>query len=183
MENHSIVPSADYVAAYILLARGQKVILDTDLAKLYGVTTRRLNEQVRRNRDRFPPDFMFRLNQKELHRLKRSDLDKDSHGGRRYSPIAFTEHGALMAANVINSEQAVKVSVLVVRVFVKLREMIGTHQELARKVEQLEQRLDSNDDAILKILETIKLLMDAPPPTPPEPKRKLIGFEAEKEGN
>jgi len=122
----------------ILLIRGEKVMLDSDLAELYGVDTRRLNEQVRRNLNRFPRDFMFRLTPAEYKNLRSQIATSSSHGGRRYLPYAFTEHGALMLANVLNSERAAQTSVQVVRAFVRLRQMLASNAELSRKLEALE---------------------------------------------
>jgi len=170
--DRAIVPIGQ-IEQRILLIRGQRVMLDADLAALYGVTTKRLNEQVHRNQDRFPEDFMFRLTQDEVSCL-RSQIatSKPSRGGRRYRPYAFTEHGAIMAASVLNSPRAVKVSVYVVRAFVKLREVLSTHKELARKLAELERRLDTHDAHIQDLITAIQHLM-APPP---EPRRRRIGF-------
>lgn len=161
----------------ILLIRGEKVILDADLAALYGVSTKRLNEQVRRNRERFPDDFMFQLTAAELSALKdqiggsnlRSQVATSrSHGGRRYLPYVFTEHGAIMAANVLNSERAVRASVEVVRAFVRLRQLLASNAELARKLEELEKKYDRQFKVVF---DAIRELM-----TPPSPTRKEIGF-------
>src|SRR5437870_1622467 len=170
----------------IRVIRGQKVILDSDLARLYGVSAKRLNEQVRRNRERFPEDFMFQLTSEEFAKLKsqtspsnlRSQIATSrSHGGRRYLPYAFTEHGAVMAANVLNSERAVAMSVYVVRAFVKLRKVLAESKELATKLEDLERqltgRLDLHEKAILKLFAQIKDLLDPPPP---QPNKRRIGF-------
>jgi len=163
----------------ILVVRGDKVILDADLAKLYGVTAKRLNEQVRRNGERFPEDFMFQLTKEEFTELKsefgapnlRSQIATSrSHGGRRYLPYAFTEHGAIMAANVLNSERAVLASVEVVRAFVRLRQMLASNAELARKLEELEAKYDRQ---FRVVFDAIRQLM-----APSEPKRKQIGFQA-----
>jgi hypothetical protein len=117
-------------------------MLDSDLAELYGVTTKRLNEQVKRNRQRFPADFMFQLTSDEATNLRsRIATSKQGRGGRRYRPYAFTEHGAIMAASVLNSYRAIEVSIYVARAFVKLREMLRTHKELARKLAELEKRI------------------------------------------
>lgn len=160
------------VESRILVLRGQKVILDRDLAELYGVTVKRLNEQVKRNRERFPADFMFPLTDKEDGILRSQIATSSSgHGGRRYPPHAFTEHGAIMAATVLNSPKAVEMSVFVVRAFVRLREMLGTNRQLAAKIKELERKLESHDTAIQEVLEAIKELM-APEPAP----RRRIGF-------
>ena len=124
----------------ILVLRGRRVLLDAELAMLYGVTTRRLNEQVRRNRKRFPDDFLFELTTEEFANLK-SRFATSSWGGRRKRPLAFTEHGAIQAATILNSPRAVEMSVFVVRAFVNLREVLSTNRELARRFEQLESRL------------------------------------------
>jgi hypothetical protein len=149
--------SAFAVESRILLLRHQRVILDADLAELYGVPVKVLNQQVKRNRERFPADFVFRLTAKE-HEVLRSQIvtSKKTRGGRRYTPYAFTEHGAIMAATVLNSEQAVQMSVFVVRAFVRVREMLATNRRLAGKIDELENRLDSHDSVILDLLAVMK---------------------------
>jgi hypothetical protein len=159
------------VESRILVLRQQKIILDSDLAELYGVPVKRLNEQVKRNEERFPPDFMFRLSDDEQKSLK-AQTSKAGRGGRRYAPYAFTEHGAIMAATVLNSERAVEMSVFVVRAFVRLREVLSTNQELAGKIDELEQRLDTHDASIQELIEAIRELM-APDPA----SGRRIGFE------
>jgi hypothetical protein len=161
------------VESRVLILRHQRVILDVDLAQLYAVPVKRLNEQVRRNQERFPADFMFQLNSKE-HEALRSQIatSKKGRGGRRYTPFAFTEHGAIMAATVLNSERAVAMSVCVVRAFVRLREMLATNRRLAGKIDELENRLDTHDSTIQDLIEAIKELM-----TPEDPPRKRIGFQ------
>jgi hypothetical protein len=160
----------------ILVLRGRRVLLDAELAVLYGVTTRRLNEQVRRNRKRFPDDFLFELTTEEFANLK-SRFATSSWGGRRKRPLAFTEHGAIQAATILNSPRAVEMSVYVVRAFVKLREVLSTNRERARRFERLESRLDSKltepDEAIAAILSAIRELM-----RPRDPPRRGIGFTA-----
>jgi phage regulator Rha-like protein len=161
------------VESRILFLRHQRVMLDVDLAKLYGVTVKRLNQQVARNQERFPSDFTFQLNSKEHESLRlQFATSKKSRGGRRYPPYAFTEHGAIMAATVLNSERAVQMSVFVVRAFVRLREMLATNRRLAGKIDELENRLDSHDSVIVDLIEAIKELM-----TPEEPSRVRIGFQ------
>jgi ORF6N domain-containing protein len=162
----------EQIGSRILLVRGHKVMLDSDLAGLYGVTTKRLNEQVTRNRERFPADFMFQLTPGETKRL-RSQIatSKRGRGGRRYRPYAFTEHGAIMAASVLNSRRAIEASIYVVRAFVKLREMLGARKELARKLAQLEKKIEGQDEEIMTLFEAIRLLME-----PPEKPSKRIGF-------
>jgi len=160
----------------ILLIRGQKVILDADLARLHGVTTKRLNEQVRRNQRRFPSDFMFRLTKQEVAALRSHFATSNiGRGGRRYLPYAFTEHGAIMAASVLNTQRAIDVSVYVVRAFVKLRKMISAHRELARKLSELERRIKGHDEQIWSLVEAIRQLMIPPEPEPAPPRRR-IGF-------
>lgn len=154
------------VESRILVLRGQKVILDSDLAELYGVPVKRLNEQVKRNRERFPTDFMFQLSPVERESLKSQiATSKGGRGGRRYAPYAFTEHGAIMAATVLNSNRAVEMSVFVVRAFVRLREVLATSQQLAGKIDELEERLDTHDTSIQDLIEAIRELMAPEPPT------------------
>jgi len=144
-------------------------MLDADLAVLYGVTTKRLNEQVKRNRDRFPADFMFRLTARETAGL-RSQIatTKSGRGGRRSPPVAFTEHGAVMLASVLNSPTAVYASIQVVRAFVRLRGILATHRDLARKLEDLERKYDAQ---FRVVFDAIRELMQ-----PLDPPRKRIGF-------
>jgi len=171
----------------ILILRGQRVILDADLARIYGVSTKRLNEQVKRNRERFPEDFMFRLTRDESERLnqvqfKEGALNRSQfatgsqkHRDPRFLPHAFTEHGAIMAANVLNSRRAVQMSVLVVRVFVRLRQMLATNKELAAKLAELERKVASHDGHIQSLFDAIRQLME-PEPSKAGPRR--IGFHA-----
>ena len=164
------------IASSIVVIRGQKVILDSDLARLYGVDTKRLNEQARRNAERFPEDFRFQVTAEEFADLRSQNATSSGgHGGRRKLPYAYTEHGALMAASVLNSPRAVEVSVYVVRAFVRLRQVLATHSELAGKLDELERhlesRLDVHDQQIALLLETIKQLL-----APPESKQQRIGF-------
>ena len=164
----------------IVVLRGDKVLLDAELAALYGVTTKRLNEQVKRNAERFPEDFMFRLTRAETEALNRSHFATGSqkHRDPRFAPYAFTEHGAIMAATILDSRRAIEMSVYVVRAFVLLRELLGSNRELARRFAQLEARLDKkltdHDAAIAAILSAIRELMN---PTPP--RRRGIGFTAD----
>lgn len=163
----------------IRVIRGQRVILGEDLAQIYGVVNWRLNEQVKRNQDRFPDDFMFRLTQMETEALtSQIAMSKKGRGGRRTLPYAFTEHGAFMVANVLNSPRAVQMSVFVVRAFVKMRQVLAENKELAAKLAELERtltaRLDDHEKAIVHILEEIKKLVE--PPLQPEPARRPIGF-------
>jgi hypothetical protein len=177
----------------IITIRGQRVILDADLARIYGVPTKRLNEQVRRNTERFPPDFAFILTEQEVTNLKsqfatssaglsRSQFATGStHGGRRKLPMVFTEHGAIMAANVLRSKRAIQMSVFVVRAFIRMRQMLTEQRNLARKLAELEKeltaRLDIHETAINEILGQIRGLL-SPPPQPEHPKKR-IGFLVE----
>jgi phage regulator Rha-like protein len=159
---------AERIESRILLIRGQKVMLDADLAALYGVETRVLVQAVKRNLERFPHDFMFQLNREEFHILRSQSVTSSHWGGRRYRPYAFTEHGAVMLASVLNSRVAVQASIQVVRAFIRLREILATHKELARKLAELEQKYDKRFKVVF---DAIRYLM-----TPPEKKRKQIGF-------
>jgi hypothetical protein len=158
----------------IMGVRGEKVILDSNLAELYGVETRRLNEQVRRNIHKFPDDFMFQLTKEEFDSLKSQIATSSSGwGGRRKPPLVFTEHGALQAANVLNSKQANKMSVFIVRAFVRLREMALTNVMLSRKVDQLEKRVSDHDEILIDLVREIRKLIETPKP---KGNRKAIGF-------
>jgi len=156
----------------ILFIRGEKVMIDSDLAEIFGVSTKRLKEQIRRNIDRFPKDFMFQLTEKEKAEVVANCGHLKKLRFSPYLPYAFTEHGAVMIANVLNSQTAVKASILVVRAFVKLREVISTHKELAVKLKLLENKSDKHDKEIRVLFEAIRQLMQ-----PPNPPRKLIGFK------
>jgi len=163
------------IASRIVTLRGERVLLDADLAALYGVETRRLNEQVRRNRRRFPPDFVFRMTREELENLM-SQFATSRWGGRRKLPYAFTEHGAIQAATILSTRRAVEVSVYVVRAFVQLRGVLTANRELAKRLDELEARIerkiDTHDRVIADILDAIRQLM-----SPPEPKpKRRIGF-------
>jgi hypothetical protein len=158
----------------ILLMRGQKVMLDADLAGLYGVTVGRLNEAVKRNRDRFPADFMFQLTDTEFANLK-SQIAISSYGwgGRRHPPYAFTEQGVAMLSSVLKSKRAVQVNIVIMRAFVKLREMLSAHTELRQKLAELERKLEGHDGQIRSLFEAIRRLM-----APPRTKPRKIGFRA-----
>jgi phage regulator Rha-like protein len=163
----SLVP-VERIERAILSIRGEKVMLDSDLAELYGVETKRLNEQVRRNLSRFPPDFMFQLTSQEWESLRSqfATLKRGEH--RKYFPYAFTEHGALMLANVLNSERAAQTSVQVVRAFVRLRQMLASNAELARKLAALENKYDAQFKVVF---DAIRQLM-----SPPAKPKREIGF-------
>jgi phage regulator Rha-like protein len=173
------------VEQLIRVIRGQRVILDADLARIYGVPTKQINQAVKRNADRFPEDFAFQLKPQEVANLRSQFVTSSSYGGRRYLPFAFTEFGAIMAANVLNSPRAVQMSVFVVRAFVKMRETLAQNKELAAKLAELERkltaRLNDHEQAIIAILDEIKKLMKPAPE--PEPKRSEIGFHVRGDTN
>jgi len=160
------------VESRILFLGHQRVILDTDLAELYGVSVRQLNQQIKRNLERFPADFFFQLTAKELNSLRSQIVISKQRGGRRYLPHAFTEHGAIMAATVLNSERAAQMSIFVVRAFVRLREMLASNRQLAAKIDELESRLETHDEAIRDLFQAIRELM-----LPPETPRRKLGFQ------
>lgn len=190
MTEQTLVP-VEAIVATILTLRGQRVILDSDLARLYGVETRRLNEQVKRNARRFPVDFMFQLTPEEYNEILRSQIAilKTGRGQhRKYMPYAFTEHGALMAANVLNSEQAEEVSVFVIRAFIQQRAMLAGNAELALKLERIERRLITSvnllrehDDTLTTHESQIEALIEAINEirTPSAPPRQPIGFRVD----
>ena len=172
-QSKDLVPEKQ-ILKIIMLVRGEKVILDSDLAQLYGVETRRLNEQVRRNIDKFLEDFMFQLTKEEFDNLKSQIATSSSGwGGRRKQPFVFTEHGALQAANVLNSSQANKMSVYIVRTFVRLREMALTNEKLSRKFNQLEKRVSDHDEILIELVQEIRKLIEAPKQ---KAKKQSIGF-------
>lgn len=168
----------DQIEPLIVTIRGQKVILDNHLAALYDVPVKRLNEQVKRNRERFPDDFMFRLTAGEVAALRSQNATLNPGRGqhRKYLPYAFTEHGSIMAANVLNSPRAVELSVFVVRAFLNLRRLALTHKDLADKLAELERRVTGHDDSIRQLVSAIRQLMT--PPSSDKPKRR-IGFVPE----
>jgi hypothetical protein len=181
--NSAPVP-VERIERAIHIVRGHKVMLGSDLAALYGVETRALVQAVKRNLERFPRDFLFQLNNQEVAALKSQSVisNPPGRGGRRSAPYAFTEHGALMAATVLNSPRAVEMSLYVVRAFVRMREVLATHKELAKKLEALERKTEAlalKHDALAtttraqfrEVIEALRALM-----TPPEPKRRPIGF-------
>ena len=173
---NAIIP-IDVIQQKIYLMRGQKVMLDRDLAELYYVETRALNQAVRRNINRFPDDFMFQLSQEEIENWKSQIvISNKERMGLRKRPYAFTEHGVIMLANVLNSPRAAQASIQVVRAFIKLREIFSRHKELASKLNQLERKIEKNDKEINVIFQTIRALM-----APPEKKQRNIGFKREKE--
>jgi hypothetical protein len=160
------------IESRITILGHQKVILDSALAEIYGVPVKRLNQQVNRNRSRFPADFMFQLKPREFAILRlQFATSRQGHGGRRSLPYAFTEHGAIMAATVLNSDQAVEMSVFVVRAFVRVRATLAANKELSGKIEELEKHLATHDGSIQEIVRLIKRLMEPPPA-----RRSKIGF-------
>ena len=155
----------------IVVARGLRVILDRDLAELYGVTTRAVNQAVARNRSRFPSDFAFKLTSREAANLRSQSVISSFHGGRRYVPRAFTEHGVAMLSSVLKSSRAVQVNVAIMRAFVRLRELAGAHVDLARQIADLERKYDGK---FVEVFGAIRRLME--PPTEIEEPRRRIGF-------
>ncbi len=165
-----IVVRQEVIERIIYMIRGHKVMLDSDLAQLYEVETRTLIQAVKRNIQRFPQDFMFQLNYQEVAALRsQSVTSKIGRGGRRYIPYVFTEQGVAMLSSVLKSERAIQVNIAIMRSFVKIREMLSTHKDLARKLEDMEKKYDSQFKVVF---DAIRQLM-----TSPEPKKKRIGFE------
>ena len=175
----SLIP-VEHVERTILVIRDKRIILDADLAKLYGVTTKRLNEQVKRNRERFPKDFMFQLKTREKAEVVANCDHLANLKFSRALPYAFTEHGAIMAASVLNTTRAIEASLFVVRAFVKMREMLIEKRDLAKKLavleEKLTERLDTHETAIVEVLKQVLALLNPPEDPPIKPKKK-IGFE------
>jgi phage regulator Rha-like protein len=162
------------IARSILVLRGHKVMLDSDLAELYGVETKMLNRAVKRNLKRFPPDFMFQLNSQELHNLRfHFGTSKESPGGRRYLPYVFTEQGVAMLSSVLRSERAVQINVLIMRAFVKLRELLATNKDLSEKLAAIEQKYDEKFRIVFLAIEQLMKEDEQP--------RKPIGFDIESE--
>lgn len=171
--NKTTIVLAQRVASKIVILRNQKVILDADLAELYGVKGKQLNQQVKRNAHRFPDDFVFTLTKAEHNGLRSQIVTSNSaRGGRRYLPHAFTEHGAIMAATVLNSKRAIEMSVFVVRAFVQMRQALVVNQHVVSKLSELEARLDNHDVDIQDLVEAIRELLS---PVPANNRR--IGFE------
>ena len=170
------------IGQMILLLRGQKVMLDSDLATLYDVETKALNRAVKRNQKRFPKDFMFQLTAKEAQNLRlqfgtsnsRSQTGTSRWGGRRYLPYAFTEQGVAMLSTVLTSERAIQVNIAIMRTFVRLRHILSTHKELAHKLAQLERKIEGHDQDIRNLFDAMRQLLE-----PPEKPRKKIGFHAQ----
>jgi len=174
----SVTTPDEVVISKIYLIRNQKVMLSIDLAELYQVETKRLNEQVKRNIDRFPEDFMFQLNKEEWELLRSQfATSKKNRGGRRYAPLAFTEHGVLMLSSVLNSERAIQVNIQIMRIYSKLKGMIMDHKDILLKLERLEGKVSKHDEDFKVVFDYLKELLN--PKT--EPMRK-IGFKQKKEG-
>lgn len=172
MENLKNDLTTETVVSRIYTVRNLRVMLDSDLAELYEVPTKRFNEQVKRNISRFPADFMFQLTQEEHDSLRSQNAtSKPGRGGRRYLPYVFTEHGAIMAATILNSQRAVEMSVFVVRAFIQLRDVLSSHKKLAAKLDELERKLASHDRDITMIVNAIRHLM-----APSSQKKRQIGF-------
>ena len=175
MTSHTSLIPTERIEKSILLIRGQKIILDHQLAELYGVTTSRLNEQVKRNIERFPGDFMFQLSFDEFNSLISQFATSKGQGGRRKLPYAFTEQGVAMLSSVLRSSRAVHVNITIMRAFVQLRKALASHVELSRKLDALEAKYEGHDEKIVLIFEAIRKLM-----MPPKPKkRRKIGFRLE----
>lgn len=186
MDSIAAIP-APAIESRILLIRGQKVMLDSDLAELYGVPTKALNQAVKRNLDRFPEDFMFRLGLDEarhLHSLRSQNvtLDDGTSGRgkyRKYSPYVFTEHGVAMLSSVLSSERAIAVNIAIVRTFIRLRHFLASHQDIADRLDQLESRQNDQAEDIHRVFVTIEQLLETPPLDSP---KRRIGFPAAKVG-
>ncbi len=170
-ESKSVVPVGK-IENRIFLIRGEKVIIDADLAEFYGVPTKRLNEQVKRNKDRFPDDFMFQLSPDEKAEVVANCDHLENLKYSKALPYAFTEHGAIMAAGVLNTSRAIEISVFIVRALVKVRQMVAGHKDLQRKIAQIEMRLTDHDEQIIELVNLIKQLLNPEPP----PKKRRIGY-------
>ena len=171
MKTKSLVPQ-EVIENKILLLRGKKIMIDSDLAKLYGVSTKVFNQAVKRNKKRFPEDFMFQLNEEEMKSL-RSQIVTSNRGGRRYDAYAFTEQGVAMLSSVLNSKKAIEVNIQIIRAFVKLREMIISNKELRKKIEEMESKYDGKFEVVFRPI--TKLIG-----TPEKTNKKKIGFEVKR---
>ena len=168
MTEQSLVPG-ERITSVIWLVRGQKVMFDADLAALYGVDTRTFNQAVQRNVDRFPADFMFRLTKREFEDLRRQIGISSEWGGRRYAPYAFTEQGVAMLSSVLNSDRAIEVNIAIMRAFVRMREAMISHKEMARRIDEMERKYDGQFKAVF---DAIRRLMEPPVPS----KKRPIGY-------
>jgi hypothetical protein len=187
MSNEQLSYAVEGIGGHIVNVRGQKVILDADLARIYGVATKALNQAVKRNNEKFPADFMFQLTPQEVREMwSQIVTSSPRYRSIKYRPFAFTEHGAIMAATVLNSSQAVQMSVFVVRAFVAMRSMLNDTREFARKLAKLESevkaRLDTHDMAIVDILSRFMDIINPPESPQPEPPPKRIGFGVKERG-
>lgn len=179
-EKNLLMVPEEVIMGKIYLIRGLRVMLDMDLAELYGVETKQLKRAVRRNIGRFPPDFMFELSQNELENL-RSQFGTSSWGGVRYPPMAFTEQGVAMLSSVLNSDRSILVNIHVIRIFTKMREMLLAHKDIIEKLSRIERKLADHDDKILLIFEYLKQLEQIKQQSETQSKRKLIGFKRDDE--
>lgn len=171
MDNKESLVPVEQIERSILLIRGEKVMLDADLAALYGVTTKVLVQALKRHQERFPADFMFQLSRVEFDYLRSQSVTSSQWGGRRYPPYAFTEQGVAMLSSILNSPRAIQVNIEIMRAFIRLRRMMASHTELARKLENLEKKYDVQFKVVF---DAIRKLM-----TPPKSKRRQIGFRPE----
>jgi len=172
MVTESLIIPSKKIVNKIHIIRNRKVMIDRDLAKLYGVPTKSLNLAVKRNIKRFPEDFMFQLSKEELKNL-RLQIETSSWGGLRYQPYAFTEHGVAMLSSVLNSDRAIKINIQIIRIFIKIRELLATNDALQRKIMELEKKYGDHDDKIKKIFTTLNLLLMDEKAKP----KKQIGFK------
>jgi len=164
----------EFIERKIYLIRGHKVMLDSELARLYGIRTKNLNKAVRRNIERFPKDFMFQLTPDEFKSLRfQIGTSKGRKGGRRYLPLVFTEQGVAMLSSVLQSRRAIQVNIAIMRVFVKLKQILSTHKDFVYKLNELERKIEKHDVEIQNIFEAIRQLMEPPP----EPPKRRIGFK------
>jgi hypothetical protein len=178
MNPTAAISSLSDINARILTLRDQKVILDSDLARIYGAEVRALLQAVKRNSDRFPEEFVFQLAPEEVALLRsQTVISKAGRGGRRYLPYAFTEHGALMAATLLNSAQAVKMSLFIIRAFVKMRQNLAANAAILNRLAEIDKTLFTHDAALRDIYQKLRPLLE-PPPTPPKPE---IGFHVKEE--
>lgn len=177
-EDHGVMIPDEVIMKKIYLIRGQKVMLDMDLAELYNVETKQLKRAVRRNYSRFPADFMFELSQEELENL-RSQIGTSSWGGVRYPPMAFTEQGVAMLSSVLGSDTAILVNIRIIRIYTQMREILIAHKDLLQKFLQIEQKLEDHDDKILLIFEYLKQLEQVKQQEDEFKERKRIGFRRE----
>ena len=175
--NNLIIPD-DIIKSRIYLIRGQKIMLDKDLSELYGVETKQLKRAVRRNIKRFPADFMFELTKKEFKNL-RNQIDTSSWGGTCYMPMAFTEQGVAMLSSVLNSEQAITVNIRIIRIFTKMRELLSSHKEILKKLEQIEKKDVEQDDKIMLIFEYLKQFEEDKQEELNQKNRTKIGYKTD----